>query len=329
MPSRECRAVTRTAGRSRECSIRSHRRRAARRTDGHCGGAHRRRARGRARRRRRARPDRRTTTEPPSTSGSTLAIAHLVEHAGHDRHAHPALSRRGARRRRRARDGRAGCTRPAIADKPVLAGDAIAATTVRTDAGRTTARAPVRATSIRAMSTSARSCSTSRRRARAIVHMEHLGRRPTDGRRSIAPVPTQPGGGAGRRPVDEAGKTLFVPVEIGDERRLGRADGHVAARAVAAEHDDRHAAELGQLRRPAPGVERRAGTGAVDERGARRGRRRPARRCRPVSRAAHTCCAPASSGGDRPRGARCRSWRCRAYAQRARAAGGRPCPPTG
>ncbi len=77
----------------------------------------------------------------------------------------------------------------------------------------------------------------------------------------------QTGRGAGRRAVDEHREDVVGAGRDGDDRRARCADRHVPAGAVAAEDDDRQAAELGQLRSTAPGVERRTCAGSVDEHG--------------------------------------------------------------
>ena len=116
---------------------------------------------------------------------------------------------------------------------------------------------------------------------------------------SSAPRATSPAAVPADEPSTNAGKTLLVPVEIGDDRRVRPADRDVAARAVAAEDDDRHAARA----RPAASAPRgcRAPNRCRHRRRARRRRcRRRARSAmRPVSRATTTRSAPASSAADR------------------------------
>ena len=222
----------------------------------------------------------------------------LVEHAGHDRHAHPALAAHahhdGARLVPVERPQATGNA----ADRPVLAGVAIAHDD-GAEAGRHARRRGHRCR--RRRSGPRRRVRGRARPIRRVVRCRR-GATSRDARRrpaSIAPDRHQTCRGAGRRAVDEHREDVVGAGRDGDDRRARCADRHVPAGAVATEDDDRQASELGQLRRTASGVECRAGAGSVDELRRRRSRRRPARPTRPVSRATTICSRAGLHGGDR------------------------------
>ena len=135
--------------------------------------------RARARRRRRARQGRRARTGATWPTSTRRAPPTVSKCPGTIGHAHvPTVPSRVHHDRARIVDASVGCRRPAMLDRPVLTGDAIAATTALTRSARTTAVAPMSAPSMSATSTRARSAKRCRQpRGRDVEHLRRAGRR--------------------------------------------------------------------------------------------------------------------------------------------------------